>query len=83
MVTVLVLNMQSWTADMGWPSSLRVGRWVHNSCNARYEMLHRASELAGFCEHGNELSGSIKDGEFLILSFARRTLLHVVSWLVS
>jgi hypothetical protein len=21
--------------------------------------------VAGFCEHGNELSGSIKDGEFL------------------
>jgi hypothetical protein len=28
-------------------------------------MLHRASELAGFCEHGNEPSGSIKGGEFL------------------
>jgi hypothetical protein len=28
-------------------------------------MLHRASELAGFCEHGNEPLGSIKDGEFL------------------
>jgi hypothetical protein len=31
----------------------------------RYEMLHRASELAGFCEHGNEPSGSIKGREFL------------------
>jgi hypothetical protein len=32
---------------------------------ARYEMLHRALELAGSCEHGNEPSGSIKGGEFL------------------
>jgi len=27
---------------------------------ACYEMLHRVSELAGSCEHGNEPSGSIK-----------------------
>jgi hypothetical protein len=32
---------------------------------ASYEMVHRASELAGCCEHGNEPSGSIKGGEFL------------------
>jgi hypothetical protein len=30
----------------------------------RYEILHRPSE-AGCCEHGNEVSGSIKGGEFL------------------
>jgi hypothetical protein len=29
-----------------------------------YEMLHRFSELAGSCEHGNELLGSIKGGKF-------------------
>jgi len=29
-----------------------------------YEVLHRASELVGSCEHGNEPSGSIKSGEF-------------------
>jgi hypothetical protein len=27
-------------------------------------MLHEASELAGYCEHGNEPSGSIKGREF-------------------
>jgi len=32
---------------------------------ACYEMLHMASELAGSCEHGNEPSGSIKDGKYL------------------
>jgi len=32
---------------------------------ACYEMLHRASGLEGSCEHGNELLGSIKGGEFL------------------
>jgi len=29
------------------------------------EMLHTASDLAGFCEHGNEPSRSIKGGGFL------------------
>jgi hypothetical protein len=28
-------------------------------------MLHGASVLAGFCEHGNEPSGYIKGGEFI------------------
>jgi hypothetical protein len=28
-------------------------------------MLHKSSKLAGFCEHGNEPSGSVKGGEFL------------------
>jgi len=32
---------------------------------ACYEMLHRASELASSCEHGNEPSGSIKGVKFL------------------
>ena len=40
--------------------------------------------MAGTCEYGNELSGSIKCGEFLELaaepvSFSRRTLRHGVS----
>jgi hypothetical protein len=30
---------------------------------ACYEMLHRASHLAGFCEHGNEPSCCMKGGE--------------------
>jgi len=29
-----------------------------------YEMLHSVLELAGSCEHGNELLGSIKGGNF-------------------
>jgi hypothetical protein len=28
-------------------------------------MLHRVSELVGFCEHGNEPSTSIKGANFL------------------
>jgi hypothetical protein len=41
--------------------------------------------VAGHCEHSNERSGSIKGGEFLDYlsdSVFRRTLLHVVSYLV-
>jgi len=30
-----------------------------------YEILHGASEFANFCEHGNELSGSIQGEEFI------------------
>jgi len=30
-----------------------------------YEMLGRASELAGPCEHGKEFLSSIKCGEFI------------------
>jgi hypothetical protein len=43
--------------------------------------------VAGYCEHGNEPSGSIKCGEFLdklsvlLASQEGRTLLHGVSWL--
>jgi hypothetical protein len=36
---------------------------------ACYEILHRVSDLdepvAGYCEDGNEFSGSTKGGEFL------------------
>jgi len=32
---------------------------------ACYEMLHMASKLVGFCEHGNELLDSLQGGEFL------------------
>jgi hypothetical protein len=34
----------------------------------------------GGCEHGNEPSGSINGGEFLL---SRRTLLHGISYLIS
>jgi hypothetical protein len=41
--------------------------------------------VAGFCEHGNELSGPMKGVEFLklldgLFSFSRRILLHGVSY---
>jgi hypothetical protein len=36
--------------------------------------------VVGSCDHDNELSDSIKDGEFLYqLSFPRQALLHRVS----
>jgi hypothetical protein len=36
----------------------------HRTRPAYYEMLHKASVLAVFCEHGNEHSDSVKGGEF-------------------
>jgi hypothetical protein len=53
-----LLNKQSRTADKGLSSSLVVGRWLtapHHKKTHCYEMLHRASAFAGFCEHGNVL----------------------------
>jgi hypothetical protein len=44
-------------------------------------MLHRASELVEPCEHGNETSCPIKEGEFLervAVSLSRMTLLYKV-----
>jgi hypothetical protein len=40
--------------------------------------------VAGCCEHGNELSGSIKGGEFLdkLSDFSRNTLLNEVIYSV-
>jgi hypothetical protein len=37
----------------------------HHNTPACYEMLHGVSDLMGYCEQGNEPSGSIKGGEFL------------------
>jgi len=53
------LNKQSQTADQGWSSSL--GVWGEGLTTPRRKkimlrILHRASELAGCCEHGNEPS---------------------------
>jgi hypothetical protein len=43
----------------------------------------RTGTGGGYCEHGNEPSGSIKGGNFLTswetASFSRRTLLHGLS----
>jgi hypothetical protein len=47
---------------------LVVGRGLtspHHKIKSRYGMLHRASELAGSCEHGNEHWDSIKGRELL------------------
>jgi hypothetical protein len=38
----------------------------HRKKTARYETLHRASELTSSCEHGNEPSSSIKRGKFRV-----------------
>ena len=68
------LNKQSGTADKGWSSSLRVGRGVNNASPWKPMLrnthkarcfLWRQNNPAGTCEYGNELSGSIKCGEFL------------------
>jgi len=38
----------------------------HHKNNGFYEILHKESELVGCCEYGNELSVSMKGGEFLV-----------------
>jgi hypothetical protein len=38
----------------------------HSKRTACYGMLHGPSELVGCCEYGNELSVSMKGGEFLV-----------------
>jgi hypothetical protein len=47
-------------------------------------MSHRASELAGSCEHGDEPSASIEGGNFLdswvTISFSRRSLFCGVNY---
>ena len=66
------LNMQSRTANKGWSYSLGVGRGANNSSPVKKKLLRithgqgaSSGQLAGACEYGNELSGSIKCGEFL------------------
>jgi hypothetical protein len=66
-VAANILTKQLWTADEGGPPACGLGEGLtttHCKNTAYYEMLHRASELVGCCEHSNELSGSIK-GNFL------------------
>ena len=64
-VAANILNKQSRAADKGWSSSLGVGRGADNSSpwKPMSRNIHKAR--AGTCEYGNELSGSIKCGEFL------------------
>jgi len=76
-VAVNILNRHPRTADKGLSSSLGLGEGAYNcpqKKTACYEMLYRDSELesgsgygpaTGSSEHGNELPGSIKSGQFL------------------
>ena len=67
------LNKQSRTDDKGWSSSLGVGRGAKNPPREKKIVTNYSwarcflwrQQLAGACEYGNELSGSIKCGEFL------------------
>jgi hypothetical protein len=58
-----ILNRQSWTDDKGSLLAWRMGKGlttVHCKKPPCYEMLHRVSELAGSCEHSNNLSRFLK-----------------------
>jgi hypothetical protein len=64
-VAANVLNKQSRTADKGWSSSLVLAEGLttpHREKKTCNQILHRVSELAGYCEHGNGPSGSLKGG---------------------
>jgi hypothetical protein len=67
-VAANILNKQSQTDDKGWtPPAWGLGEELttpHRKNPDCYEMLYRASELAGFREHGNEPSGSTEGREF-------------------
>jgi len=52
------------TAEKGWFPACQLGEGLTTPHRKKktvcYEMLCRASELAGCCEHGDEPSGSVK-----------------------
>jgi hypothetical protein len=62
-VAANILNKKSRTADKELSDALAAKK------TSFYEMLPRSLNLEGFwascCEQGNELTGSMKDGEFL------------------
>jgi hypothetical protein len=67
-VAANILNKQSRTADNVWSFVLEVSRGTkshHSRETACYEMLHRASELVGSCDHSNEPLDSKQGGEIL------------------
>jgi len=67
-VAANILNKHRLELTNDRPPTCRVGREsTPPECNkpACNEMLHRASDLAGSYEHGNEILGSIKGGEIL------------------
>jgi len=45
-----------------------------------YEMEHKAANLAGSCEHGNEPSGFVKGGEFLTRVAIRLLRRYTALW---
>jgi hypothetical protein len=62
---VLALRMEE-RPTRGGPQNLGLGEGKTNRKKTDCcKMLHVASEFSGSCEHGNETSASIKDGEFL------------------
>jgi hypothetical protein len=58
--------------DQGVDGSI-ILRWIFRKWDW-IDLAQDRNSLAGTCECGNELSGSIKCGEFLLVSFSRRTL---------
>jgi hypothetical protein len=48
-----------------WGLEYRLKTPSHNKKIACYETIYGTSELVGFCEHGNEPTGSIRGGVFL------------------
>jgi hypothetical protein len=60
------ISKQSRTADTGWSFSLEVECGTNNSSRKTQpccEIVNRASDLAGFYEQGNEMSGCINSAE--------------------
>jgi hypothetical protein len=54
----------TWKEEVNWGLGEGLTTPRYKKKLACYEMLHRALELAGSCEYGNEPSGSIRGGEF-------------------
>jgi len=67
---VLIVHLEVVCGQLirGCPPPWGLGQGLTTSCRKRTaccEMLYRSFDLAGFCEHGNELSGSKEGGEYL------------------
>jgi len=63
-----IWNKESRTVEKWCSSMLGVGWGLtipHHKKRTFYKMSHMVSDLAGFCEHGNEPPGSITGGECL------------------
>jgi hypothetical protein len=63
-----ILNKHWWTVDKGWSSNVGFGEGLttpRHKKPACYDILHRALELVGCYEHGNEPLFYTKSGKFL------------------